>query len=449
MVVNKNSNCSVSDQIVGLVCDFNGADIPDDARHVMRLSLIDWVGVAVAGRNEPVARILQKIGEAEGGAPEAFVVGCDRWLPARMAAKINGTLSHALDYDDTHFGSMGHTSAAVIPAALSIADKLSTPPKVFLEAVLIGVEIAVRIGMWLGRRHYHAGFHMTATAGTFGAAMASARILGLSSEQTRHALGIATSMASGLKTQFGTMGKPLHAGLAAHSGVDAALLAFEGLSSTNEGLEGEQGFSKTHQGASDKSAFDGLGHDFVFQHVSHKFHACCHGIHATLEALAILRDKFSLQPNEIVKLVIIVNPQYLQVCNIVAPMTGLEAKFSYRLVAALFMSGYDTSRIDTYTDTICHDTDVVQLRDKVIVTTDAGISDSAATVNLKTVSGDVHIQSFNLTDPMPLAKREARVRAKTVSLIGADKALSLWHEVGLGQQLPSNWIAEQLLASSV
>jgi 2-methylcitrate dehydratase PrpD len=362
-----------------------------------------------------------------------------------MAAKINGTLSHALDYDDTHFDSMGHTSVAVIPAALSLADKMSVQPKAFLEAVLIGVELAVRIGSWLGRSHYHAGFHMTATAGTFGAAMASARILGLSSNQTRHALGIAASMASGIKTQFGTMGKPLHAGLAAHAGVDAALLAYDGFVATHDGLEGEQGFSPTHHGAGDTGAFDGMGRDFVFERVSHKYHACCHGIHATLEALAILRDRISVQPEEIAELAITVSPQYLNVCNIASPVTGLEAKFSYRLVAALFMHGYDTARIETYNDAICQDVDVLRLRDRVVVATNTEISDAAAMVDLKLANGHTHSQSFDLTDPVPLAAREARVRAKAASLIGAAEASSLWQKVGLGEQLPSHWIANQSL----
>ena len=439
----KDGRGSVSDQIVQFVCEFDGARIPDNVRHVMRLSLIDWVAVAVAGRNEPVARILRKIGEDESGKPEAFVIGCACMLPARMAAKINGTLSHALDYDDTHFDSMGHASVAVIPAALSLADKMSVHPQAFFEAVLIGVELAVRIGSWLGRSHYHAGFHTTATAGTFGAAMASARIIGLSSDQTRHALGIAASMASGIKTQFGTMGKPLHAGLAAHAGVDAALLAHDGFVATHEGLLGEQGFSSTHYGAGVAGAFDGMGRDFVFEHVSHKYHACCHGIHATLEALAILRDRVSVQPEEIAELTITVCPQYLNVCNIAAPVTGIEAKFSYRLVAALFMHGYDTARIETYNDAICKDVDVLRLRDRVVVLTDTEISDAAATVNLKLVNGDTHSQSFDLTDPVPLAAREVRVRAKAAGLIGAAEAYSLWQKVGLGEQLPSHWIADQ------
>ncbi len=443
MSLNHNEDDSVSDLIVRFVCEFDGADIADDTRHVMRLSLIDWVAVAVAGQNEPAAQILRRIGESEGGTPEAFVVGSGRKLPARMAAKINGTLSHALDYDDTHFDSMGHTSVAVIPAALSLADKLSSTPQVFLEAVLIGVELSVRIGTWLGRSHYHSGFHVTATAGTFGAAMASARILGLSPKQTRYALGIAASIASGIKVQFGTMGKPLHAGLAAHGGVDAALLALEGFVGANEGLDGEQGFSKTHHGAGDTIAFVGMGRDFVFERVSHKFHACCHGIHATLEALAILRDKFSVQAAEIAELVITVSPQYLNVCNIAAPQTGLEAKFSYRLVAALFMNGYDTARIDTYSDFVCQDADVLKLRDRVVVATDSGISDAAATVDLRMENGDVHSQSFDLTDPMPLSARDARIKAKVASLIGEVEAVSLWQKVGLGEQLPSQWIAEQ------
>ena len=393
-------------------------NIPEDTP--CHASIADRLGGGGGCRTERTCRPYPaEIGEDEGGKPEAFVVGCGCRLPARMAAKIMHAL-HALDYDDTHFDSMGHTSVAVIPAALSLADKMSVQPKAFLEAVLIGVELAVRIGSWLGRSHYHAGFHMTATAGTFGAAMASARILGLSSNQTRHALGIAASMASGIKTQFGTMGKPLHAGLAAHAGVDAALLAYDGFVATHDGLEGEQGFSPTHHGAGDTGAFDGMGRDFVFERVSHKYHACCHGIHATLEALAILRQRVSVQPEEIAELAITVSPQYLNVFNIASPVTGLEAgAFIGWSPHCSCMDATGASKpIMTRSArmwTCCK-------RDRVVVTTDPEISDAAAMVDLTLANGRA---TASRSSDRPIATwREARVRAKAASLIGAAEASS-------------------------
>ncbi|MDA7792357.1 MmgE/PrpD family protein [bacterium] len=434
---------SVTDRIVAFVTDFDTATIPQEAVHVMRLSLVDWVAVAVAGRGEPVAEILRHLGEEEGGAPEAFVLGSSHRLPARAAARINGATSHALDYDDTHFDSMGHTSVAVIPAVLALADKTEAAPQDVLDAALLGVELAVRIGTWLGRTHYRTGFHVTATAGTFGAAMASARILGLSGAQIRQALGIAASMASGIKVQFGTMGKPFHAGMAASAGVEAALLAANGFVAADDGLEGAQSFAETHHGAMDIAAFDGMGSAFVFTRVSHKFHACCHGIHATLEALANLRAQTQIQPGDIESLQIKVHPQYLGVCNIAEPMTGLEAKFSYRLVAALAMHGHDTAKISTFTDENCHNPGINVLRDKVIVITDEAVPDTAAVVEIRGVDGAVHQASFDLADPIALAEREARVRAKTASLLGEAHAASLWRQVGLCTTTPTDWIASQ------
>jgi len=433
----------ITDRIIEFVSDFDGAAIPADALHVMRLSMVDWTAVAVAGCDEPVSCLIREMGQAEGGRADAIVIGSDHRLPARAAARINGTISHALDYDDTHFDSMGHTSAAVIPAVLALADQIEASPGEVLESALLGVELAVRIGSWLGRKHYHAGFHMTATAGTFGAAMASARLLGLSGAQARQALGIAASMASGIKVQFGTMGKPFHAGMAAASGVDSALLAAQGFVAADEALAGAQGFGETHHGAMDARAFDNLGSAFVFERVSHKFHACCHGIHATLEALAELRSQHAADPEAVASIGITVSPQYLGVCNIADPMTGLEAKFSYRLVAALAMHGFDTARIDSFTDANCHDPVINALRDKVVVTTDPAIADTAATVSLALHDGHMHATSFDLADPMPLAAREARVRSKAASLLGEARAKSLWEQVGQGRQLASDWIAGQ------
>ncbi len=436
---------NISDQIVQFISDYDGASIPDEALDVTRLSLVDWVAVAVAGRNEPVAQILRNIGLAEGGAPESVVIGSDQRLPARAAARINGGTSHALDYDDTHFDSMGHCSVAVIPAVSALADRIEAKPAECLEAILMGVELAVRMGSWLGRPHYLAGFHMTATAGSFGAAMAAARLLGLSGAQIRQTLGITSSLASGINVQFGNMGKPFHAGMAASSGVDAALLAAHGFVAADEGLEGPQAFAETHFGASDASAFEGMGRDFVFTRVSHKFHACCHGIHATLEALGELRAAHSIKPEDIDRIAIRVHPQYLGVCNIAEPLTGLEAKFSYRLVAALAMHGHDTARIDTFNDAICHDPAVTALRDRVEVITDEAVPDTAAQVQINLSGGDSLAAAHDLADPIPLPRREEKVRAKAASLLGADMAESLWNDVAGGRETATGWIAKQNL----
>jgi 2-methylcitrate dehydratase PrpD len=260
----------ITDSLAGFARDAAPAG---PAAQVLRLSLLDWCAVAFAGRDEPVARALRAQAREEGGAPQAALVGAPVRAPARMAALVNGATSHALDYDDTHFAHIGHPSVAVIPAALAAGELAGASGADVQAAALVGAEASVRVGLWLGRGHYQAGFHQTATAGAFGATLAAARLLGLDHDQTVMALGLASTRASGLKGQFGTMGKPLNAGLAASTGVEAALWARHGVTSDTRGLEGPQGFGPTHHGAGAAGALDGLGRDWLFEGVHHKFHA--------------------------------------------------------------------------------------------------------------------------------------------------------------------------------
>lgn len=408
-----------------------GQAIPASARHIMRLSLLDWCSVAIAGQDEPVARIVSAMIAEEGGRAEATVVGLRQKLPARAAALANGATSHALDYDDTHFAHIGHPSVGIIPAALAIAEKTGASAGDFLDAALVGVEASCRIGTWLGRQHYQHGFHQTATAGSFGATLAAARLLKLDPAAVHHAVGIAATRASGLKSQFGTMGKPYHAGMAAANGVEAAMLAKAGFISRPDGLECEQGFGETHAGENGDLApvLAGLGEDFWFEAVQHKFHACCHGTHAAIEALNALRLGRGLKPEDIETASITTHPRWLKVCNLEAPQTGLEAKFSYRLTAAMALAGIDTGALTTYTDALCAEPGLIALRDRMRVETDMALKDTEATVLVRLASGETLHAHFDLEKPMPAATREAKIRAKATALLGENRANALWSVV--------------------
>lgn len=434
----------MTEAIACFAVNTTGDAMAETARHVARLSLLDWLAVAVAGCDEPVSRIVRQLVADEGGVAEASVFAHGAKLPARAAALANGATSHALDYDDTHFLYLGHPSAAVLPAALAIAERTGASGAACLDAALIGFETACRIGAWLGRRHYQQGFHQTATAGSFGAAMAAARLLGLDQERARHALGLAATRASGLKSQFGTMGKPFHAGMAAANGVEAALLAAAGFVSRPDGLECAQGFADTHAGeAGDPAeALDGLGRDFVFEGVQHKFHACCHATHAALEALAEARDTHGLTARDIESVSVTVHPRYLAVCNIAEPSTGLEAKFSYRLTAAMVLAGRDTGSLATFCDEACRDPELVALRDRVIVATDAQVADTAARVRVGLASGPAIEVDHDLGRPLPIDLREAKVRAKAASLLGLETVERLWHEITAPNAAPDRWVKE-------
>lgn len=314
--------------------------MPPSAREMARLSLFDWFAVARAGAQEPVAIILRGLVADEAGRSAASVVGLSAKVPARAAALANGTISHALDYDDTHFAHIGHPSVAILPAALAVGEELGASGAAVLDAFLVGAEASIRIGVVLGRPHYDRGFHQTATAGAFGATIAAARVMGLTRDQTRQALSLVATRASGLKSQFGSMGKPYNAGIAASNGVEAAMLARRGFVSADDGVGGAQGFVDAHvDRAFEEAAWSHPPpQQFLFEDVKHKLHACCHGLHAAIEALRELKARRAIEPDEVAVVLIRVNPRWLAVCDIKRPRTGLEAKFSYAMTAAMIFA---------------------------------------------------------------------------------------------------------------
>ena len=397
---------------------------PDEALAVARLSLMDWAAVSLAGLAEPVACMVRHLVAEEAGAAQATALGLSTKVPARAAALANGTLSHALDYDDTHFAYVGHPSVAVFPAALAMAERQGASGAAFVEAALLGMEAACRIGHWLGTAHYNQGFHQTATSGAFGATVAAGRLLKLDDDQMRHALGIVATRASGLKSQFGTMGKPFNAGMAAANGVEAALLAAQGFISRPDGIECGQGFAQTHAGecVNLDASLSGLGEVFWFSTVQHKFHACCHGTHAVLDALIQLRARPGFVLSDVQHVSLRVNPRWLRVCDIKAPTTGLEAKFSYSLTSAMALAGVDTASLDVFSGETCARPDLIHVRDRVQVAGDAAISDTAAHVWLTHADGTCSEASVDLDAPQPLAARHARIAAKVQALLAPPAA---------------------------
>jgi 2-methylcitrate dehydratase PrpD len=408
------------------------AALPPRALEMARFSLFDWMVCARAGVAEPAARIVREMVLAEGGRPEATLAGTGDKVPPRAAALSNGTTSHALDYDDTHFAHVGHPSVGIYPAALAMGEAVDAPAEKVMEAFLVGAEASCRIGMVLGRGHYERGFHQTATAGAFGATVAAGRLLGLDAGEMANALSLVATRASGLKSQFGTMGKPFNAGISASNGVEAALLAKRGFVSARDGVGGPQGFVDTHADSVDEAAaWAGPPPGrFVFEDVKYKFHACCHGTHAMIEALAKLRrDGATVGVEEIM---LRTNPRWLKVCDIKDPRTGLEVKFSYGHLAAMVLEGVDTSAETTYTDALAADPLLGALAAKVTVIGDPSVSDTGTAVTVSGAGGTAEA-TFDLADPMPAEAIALGLQAKARAVIGADAAARLWQAVeGLG-----------------
>ena len=266
---------------------------PAAARDAAARAVLDTIGVVLAGASEPAARAVQRVVMDSQGP--CTILGLAASAGAGDAALANGTAAHALDYDDMCFVSLAHPSAPLVAAALAAAETAGASGRSLLDAYVVGFEIEARLGRAMNPRHYQRGWHCTSTIGTIGAAAAAARLLGLDAKAAGHALAIAASEASGLKENFGTMVKPLHAGLAARNGVLAAQLAAAGMTASAAAIDGPQGFlaaMDSAQPALDEIAADlGSRWEILDTGITVKLYPSCAGTHPALDALLDLKRR--------------------------------------------------------------------------------------------------------------------------------------------------------------
>lgn len=257
--------------------------LPEAVRTEAVRAIADCVGGALAGVDEPVTRIATM---ATNGGP------CTLWgRPGRAtvcdATLVNGCAAHAHAIDDTNESMRGHPSAPIVPAILALGEALDSGGHDLVTAYAVGVEIAAKLGRAVNDRHAQVGWHTTGTLGSVGAAAACARLLALDAEHTAHALGIAASMAGGLRVNFGTMTKPLHAALAARAGLEAAQWAARGMTASTQALEGHEGFLALYcgDGARPEAALDALGAPWELQApgIVYKRYPTCSLMHALID----------------------------------------------------------------------------------------------------------------------------------------------------------------------
>lgn len=393
-------------------------EVPRPALATARNSMLDTLVVMRAGVDEPVSHIVRNLVLAEAGSAAASLAGSATRVPPRGAALANGTTAHALDYDDTHFGHVGHVSVAVLPAALAAGEAVDASAQEVLHAFVLGAEAACRVGAYLGRPHYLAGFHQTATAGAFGACVAAGVVLGLTHGALRGALSLVSTRASGLKSQFGTMGKPFHAGLAASNGVEAAILASAGFVAASDGFGGRQGFVATHAGAADGSVWNvPPAKRFLFEDNQYKLHACCHGTHAMIEALTEIRARHP-GAGEARAITVATNPRWLDVCDIKWPQTGLELKFSYGALAGLVLLGGASADPAAFTDDAAQDARIGAIAQHVFVEGDDALSDTEARVALTLSSGETVEAHHDLARPVEPHQRFGQLAVKAETVLG-------------------------------
>jgi len=363
-------------------------DIPEPARELARQCVLDYFGVALAGAGDELVRLLIDEMNESGGAPQASVIGLELRLPALSAALVNGAAAHALDYDDVNMAMPGHPSVAILPALLALAELRRSSGREVATAFVAGYETACRIGAALRPGHYNLGFHSTGTIGSFGAAAACARLLGLDAKTTAIALGIAGTQAAGLKSQFGTMCKPFHAGKAAQNGLLAARLAARGFSSRADVVECVQGFALTHgpDFAPEAALAEPEGGLHLFANLF-KYHAACYLTHAPIECARRLRTDHRLEPDAIAGITLRLDASCERVCNIPAPSDGLQSKFSLRQTVAMALAGVDTASLGAYSAENARDPRLVGLRERVVLDWQESWPQTLSELELELVDG--------------------------------------------------------------
>jgi len=419
------------------------ADIPGDIRAWARQCVLDYVGCALAGAGDELVHILLAEMREQGGKEAAKVLGHHGKMPMTSAAIVNGAASHALDFDDVNLAMPGHPSVAILPALLALAEERSSSGADILTAFVAGYELQCRIGRVIAPGHYDVlGFHATATVGSFGSAAACAHLMGLDAEKSTVALGIAGTQAAGFKSMFGTMCKPLHAGKAAYHGLMAARLAARGFTSRADALECSQGFARTHSpDFHPERATETPAHGWYIRSNLFKYHAACYMVHSSIDAMRKLREQHGVTPDQVAGIKVRLEESCDRICNIPAPRTGLEAKFSLRLASAMGLAGVDTGRLSTYSEEVATDPGLVRIRDKVELDFQRGIPNTFAEVELLLTNGSRisarHDSGVPAEDTAAQGKRlEEKFNALVDPVLGTGRAAALIAAIGSFDTLP-------------
>jgi 2-methylcitrate dehydratase PrpD len=382
---------SVANFLVGLRYD----DLTPAAVQATKDVILDAMGVALAGSREEDAEIVTALAREDGGTGESMVIGHGFQAPATAAAFVNGVAVHALDFDSS-FVTAGQPMAGLTPAVLAGAEPRDASGADIITAYAAGYQIAARLVRSLPTNNEDLGWHSTGSSGSVGCAAAVANLWKLDSNQVRMALGIVTSMASGLVANFGTMSKPLHAGLAARNGVHAARLAQHGFTGNAASLDEGSGFfhAFSHGQSLDLSPLSQLGAPFeVERGVRYKPYPCGGLVHSAIDAVLALREEHVLDPERIRQVDVAVTRQTASRIVFRVPETGIQGKFCLPYIAArAIIDGQLT--VDTFTDEAVQDEQVLALASRVTMAHDPSLETTIpgsrpAVVRVMLEDGDV------------------------------------------------------------
>ncbi len=327
---------TLTEKLAEFICSVEYTNIPEKAKTKAKQCILDCFGVTLAGSAESIKKPIEGYLRRVQGKEEATVIGLGVKASVPQAAFANGVFGHVLDYDDTNQMFVGHGTVVILPAILALGEAVRLSGEDALTAYMVGTEVQWKLGDALvtSGNHYAKGWHSTGTIGTLGAAAAAGKLLGLDVDQMTNALGIAASEAGGFQEQFGTHCKSFHAGRANENGVNAALLAKEGFTSSRTALDGRLGYLKVSTDRYDLGKVGGFGEPWgimeptVARGINLKMYPVCGGGVGSVEGILSLVKEHDLRPEDVESVECHLRPKYSELLMYHDPVTGLEAKFS-------------------------------------------------------------------------------------------------------------------------
>ena len=401
----------------------------DSVDHEAHRTFMNWLGCAVGAANHE--SVLASLGAVQefNPAPQASILGRHEKVDMANAALINGISSHTFDYDDTHLKTVIHPAGPVASALVALAEQKGSSGRELIDALVIGIDVACRIGNAMYPNHYDRGWHITGSTGPVGAAAACARLLHLSEAQTAMAIGIAASQPVGFREQFGTMTKPFHPGGAAKAGLTSALLAKHGFTASPRALEAPRGMIQSISTKYDWNEItEELGQRFEISLNTYKPFACGIVIHPSIDACSQLREQ-GVTADNLDRLELKVHHLVLELTGKKTPKDGLEGKFSvyHGCACGIF---YGQASEEQYQDAVVQSPEMVALRAKVQATVDNSIDEASVDVTAYLKDGrKIHLfvehAIGSLKNPMTDDQLNQKFTNLSVPVIGVKETASL------------------------
>lgn len=449
---------TITEKYADFVTSLRFSDLSGEVVQRAKVSVLDLVGVTLAGSDMPFPRAARDYLSGLGGKPEATMIRTGgRKFPAPAAALANGISGHALDMDDGHRYGAFHPGVAVIPAALAAAEAAGADGARLIGGIVAGYETVIRISRGINPSHLTRGFHTTGTAGTFGAAAAVGNIIGLDHGKMTHALGLAGLQAAGLLEILhdGAMAKPLHPGHAGAAGIFAAEMARRGGEGPRTIFEGPRGFLKAMADRVDQDVMvAGLGDHWEILRTYFKLHAACRHVHPAIDCALKIRAAHKVDPSQIQKILVDTYPVAVQFCgDTVHPDTVSGAKFSLPFTVALAFSRGDAFT-DKFNEENLHDSLIKDLAGRVEIKGGEHWARSfpdlrGADVTVTMKDGRQYSHTTDLAhgepeDPATLEELQGKFMANSSIVIPADQASKIMDAIMKLEEVPPGRLMSML-----